>query len=154
MLKNKVKTNGFSLLEILTVIAIIAITAVFMAPSWKQYGQNRELENSANLLISHLKEAQQKTVTTQVKHLIRMAVLSNGYSLIKQSQPEEILSGHFLADEVLVSQITGLQNNEAVFNAAGGADLPGDIYLTHQQTQNQIKISLHPSGYVTWEDVE
>ncbi|MBU1131298.1 prepilin-type N-terminal cleavage/methylation domain-containing protein [Patescibacteria group bacterium] len=153
LIKKKIKKNnkGFSLAEVLTTLAIIIIIALVTAPAMKQYFNNLQLNNSAKYLISNLRLAQQYTVTQQKKHAIRMELWNNTYYLVKKEPVEEILQTFSLKNGTIFSSFSGLQNNEAVYNASGAVDYSGEVYLEHQASGHQTKILIKPSGYVTWE---
>lgn len=145
--------KGFSLAEVLTTLAIIAVVAIIIAPAINQYSANLELNNSTKYLISNLKLAQQNTVTEQKKHAIRIDLFANSYYLVKKEPVEEILQNFNLEEEVIFSAFSGIQNYEVVFNPTGAVDYSGEVYLTHQGSVNQNKIVIKPSGYVTWESI-
>ena len=141
---------GFTLMEMSAVLAIIVIITLISIPFFSSYNQNQALENSAKQLMSDLKLAQQNTVTQQIKYSIKMAPDSGTYTLIKKGNPDLTISTQQLDSHVIVSQITGLTGNEAVFNPTGAVDYSGEVYLQHNTSETQIQVSIKPSGFVTW----
>lgn len=141
-------------MEILTVIGIIIVLSLMAFLVLKNYQKFQDLKNSTKDFIGRLKLAQQYSVTEQIKYAVRIDLLNNSYYLIKKSVPEEVISSFLMSESVNFSSLSGLENNEAVFNPTGAIDFPGDVFLTHELTQEQTKVSLKPSGYVTWEMVE
>jgi len=143
--------RGTSLFEILIALAIVFIMAIIAYPNLKDYSQHQDLNNSSKEVIGSLKLAQQYTVTEQVKYSVKVDLLQNTYALYKKGNPDELIDSYTIADQVYFSQVTGLQNDEAVFNPTGAVDYNGEIYLTHQASGLATKIIIKPSGYVTWE---
>ena len=142
--------TGFTLMEMSAVLAVIVIMTLTIVPFFSSYNQNQALENSAKQLMGDLKLAQQNTVTRQIKYSIKMAPDSGTYTLIKKGSPDLTISTQQLDSHVIVSQITGLTGNEAVFNPTGAVDYSGEVYLQHNTSETQIRISVKPSGFVTW----
>ena len=141
-------------MEILTVIGIIIVVSSMTFLVLRNYQKSQDLKNSTRDFIGNLKLAQQYSVTEQVKYAARISILNNDYYLVKKSDPEEIIASFALAESINFSSQDGLVNDEAVFNPTGAVDFAGNVFLTHEQTQTRTKISIKPSGYVTWEFVE
>lgn len=142
--------EGFSLIELMVAIGVLVFIMLISAPFFNDYAKTQDLKNSVKQFIGHLKEVQQYAVSTQIKHSATVGISSNNYNLVKKTAPDVILETRYLQNQVIFSSTTGLTNNEVVFNAAGGADESGEIILRHQLTGQQIKITVHPSGYVNW----
>lgn len=147
------KKIGMSLIEVLIITSLIITLSFFVYPAFSAYSKNQGLKNSAKQIVADLRLAQQLAVTKQIKHSLRVIPMSYQYQIIKKGAPETVEADNQISSYVIFSQISGLVNNEAVFNSAGAVDYAGDIYLTHQQTGLIIKISIKPSGYVTIENL-
>lgn len=147
------REDGFSLIEVMTAISIFLIISVIGIINFSGYLENVELENSTKYLIGKLKLAQQYTVTTQLKHAVSFDLFSNTYRLIKIEQTLQTLENLSLEQGIIFSSITGIQNNEVVFNPTGAVDYSGEIILLSQESDKQTKIYIKPSGYVTWEKI-
>ena len=143
--------KGVSLFEILTVIAIIIVISLITYISLRGYQQNQDLKNSTKTVISRLKLAQQYTVTEQIIYGIGINISDRNYELIRKGEPDEIVDSFLLEENVYFSSISGLEDDEVIFNPIGAVDYDGEIFLTHQETNHQTKIIIKPSGYVYWE---
>ncbi len=148
------KESGLSLAEILVAMGIILILALLIYPNLKTYLNQQLLSANAEKFVGYLKLAQQRTVTEQLKYAIKVNLLSQNYYLVKKGSPDIVLENYSLAEPISFNQINGLVDNEVVFNPTGAVDFSGDIYLLHQQTNEQKKIMIKPSGYVVSEKVE
>lgn len=73
--------NGFTLIEILLVVAILAVVAVFAAVSLRNYGKNLELEETANAIRTDLKTARAKAMAGEsgMKWGVHFVNSSSGY---------------------------------------------------------------------------
>lgn len=147
----KIHQAGAALIQLLVVIGIVAVIAVVSFPRLTEYTNDLELKSSTKALLANLKLAQQKTVTEQVKYAVRLTPAGNNYFLVKKTDPEEVLENWSLNNNVYFSTITGLANNEAVFNFAGAVDFTGNVTLTHLDTGKQTLVNIKPSGYVSWQ---
>jgi len=143
--------KGYTLVEILAIVFIIFIISLVSFPTFRNYTQNLEVKGSTEKLLSHIKLAQQYTVSEQVKYAIRITPLSNTYYLIKKTEPEEVIETYSLDNKVYFANNIGIQNNEVSFNFGGGVDYAGQIFITHLYTEITALIDIKPSGYVNWQ---
>jgi len=147
----KIHPSGTSLIQLMVVMAILVIIAAVSFPRLTEYTNDLELKNSTKALLANLKLAQQKTVTEQVKYAVRLTPAGGSYFLVKKTVPEEVLASWLLNNNVYFSTITGLVNNEAVYNFTGAVDFTGEVTLTHLDTAKQTLVEIKPSGYVSWQ---
>ena len=147
------QNKGISLVEVLTVIAIIAILSLIIFPNLAAYNKNQDLKNSTKEVIARLKLAQQYAVTEQVKYSISVDLQNSSYQLLKKGSPDVVVESFQLADQLIFSDTEGLVNDEAVFNQSGAVDYSGDIFLWQNNTGFKTQIIIKPSGYVVWQNV-
>lgn len=147
-----IKPQGVSLLELTVAIAIIFIIAAITFPSFNGYLKYQDLKNSTKIFISRLKEAQQEAVTRQIKFAIELDSQTNDYRQLKLVQPAEVMAEYHLSEDVFFASTTGLLLNQAVFNPTGAADYSGEIFLESSQSGQRTKVTIHPSGYVSWQN--
>ena len=77
--------DGFSLLEVLVVIAIVAILAGFSAPSWLAFVNTRRLNNASDeiyLALRHTQRQAQKTKTTW-QFSLRENIVKNNEKIVQ-----------------------------------------------------------------------
>ncbi|PIT93928.1 hypothetical protein COU00_01690 [Candidatus Falkowbacteria bacterium CG10_big_fil_rev_8_21_14_0_10_43_11] len=148
MLKNtRQKQNGFSLLQLFTVIGIIAIMAAISIPALRQYQPSMKLKAEARQLASDLRYAQQLTITEQKMHYIEINSIDGRYSLVKQENPSAPLKTVNLEPGINFQAVTGFDNNRIIFNSYGAVSQAGQIILVNAQG-NAYTINVKPSGYV------
>ena len=144
--------KGFTLAEIIAVIIVIATVSLISFPTFKNYTQNLEIKSSTKQFISHLKIAQQYTVTEQIKYAIIITPLNNSYSLVKIGDPDVTIETYALDETGYFASNTGIQDNEVSFNFGGGVDYAGQVFITHLHAEITTLVDIKPSGYVNWQE--
>ena len=114
--------KGFSIAQLLIVLGIIAIVSAVTFPALFDYINNLELKNATKEVVINLKLAQQLAITEQIKHVLSFEMLSENYYLIKREDPDVILDSFNLPEGIFFSSITGLTDNEVIYNAGGSVD--------------------------------
>ena len=77
------KTKGFSLVELLIVIAIIAILGAMASIGWKSYVDNDNLRSAARMLQADMANAKQTSIAQGVHYHISIDVAGNSYAIEK-----------------------------------------------------------------------
>lgn len=78
---NDKSTKGFSLVEILTVMAILAIVLTISVPMFSSFVKNRNLKEAAAAFMSDIKSAKQKSMTENNRYIITIDNDNNDYSV-------------------------------------------------------------------------
>lgn len=138
--------GGFTLVEIMSVLAIIGIIATIALPTYRNITPILDLNGATRDVASDLRLAQQKAITEQDIYAVQFDILNNDYSLINDTLGETIFTKDIDSD-ILIQSITGLTDNKARFNATGAAIETGEIiFLNANNATSSIEIK--PSGYV------
>ncbi|MEK7167646.1 MAG: GspH/FimT family pseudopilin [Patescibacteria group bacterium] len=135
--------KGFTLWEILTVIAIIAVMAGVSLPAYQQFKPTLKLNAEARQLASDLRYAQQMAITEQTEYYLIINTEDKSYMIVKY--PSQTIQSHSL-DSISFGTITGLTADKAGFTATGAAKESGAIILTNGEDTKTVEIK--PSGYV------
>ena len=135
------------LLDVVVVFGIFALLATISIPYLKKYQPNLKLNAAARALTTDLRYAQQLTVTEQKIHLVDFDLTQDEYDILKIDSATTIIKSVDLDPEISFQEITGLTDNQAVFNYYGGVSQAGQIILTNANNATAT-INLKPSGYV------
>jgi prepilin-type N-terminal cleavage/methylation domain-containing protein len=138
--------TGFTLIEILTVVGIIAIVATISFPVYQNMRPNITLNAAARDLATDMRYGQQLAVTEQIVYNIIFNTSASSYE-IRNGDTDVLLRNKILPSGVTFLSITGLTDNIARFTATGAATESGTIILTNRKNK-QSTIEIKPSGYV------
>lgn len=142
--------KGFTLIEFLTVLAIIAIISAITIPMFRALRPGFQLSSAVRDLVTNIRCAQQLTVTEQVNYCVKLFLSEKKYQIIQCGESDP-LSEVFLPEEIATFDAAGFTNNEVEFNPYGAVKESGTISL--ENTKNKTKtIEVKPSGFVRTTD--
>ena len=141
--KNKKINRGFSLIEIMILLSVMAIILVIEAPNLKNYSDSLLLKSTTQNLIADLRQAQQRTVTEQQIYSIALNTGLNSYSLIRE--PSTVVQTKNLPSGTSFGLITGFTGNKISFNFVGAVAESGSITINNNTSKI---IDIRPSGYI------
>lgn len=139
--------RGGMLIDLLVALGIIALMSTITIPYLRKYQPNLKLDGAARNLAGDLRLAQQLTITEQKVHLVSFDLINDQYNILRIDAATTTIKTVSLDPEVSLKQITGLADNQAVFNYYGGVSQPGSIILTNTNNVDAT-INIKPSGYV------
>ncbi|MDD5032478.1 MAG: hypothetical protein PHR36_05600, partial [Patescibacteria group bacterium] len=125
------KNQGSLLLNVLVSFGIIALIATISTPYIRQYQPNLKLNATARDLTSDLRYAQQLTITEQAVYLVELDSGSDSYQILKGGVATTTIKTVEFDSSVNFQQITGLTENQVVFNFYGGVSESGQIILVN-----------------------
>ena len=135
--------HGITLIELLTVIAIIGILVGVAVPTLSHYLPGIQLNGSARTLSSNLREAQERAVTEQKSYSIHFTTDATPvyYQMIKIDGAEEIHKIN-LANNETVTLADTISDNEIIFSSDGSPTSSyGDITLRLNDVEKVINVS-------------
>lgn len=139
--------QGFSLVELLVVLTIFAITASSALVSINHWQPTWRLSAATRNLMVDLRYAQQKAVAEQVRHSVFFSQENNFYQIKRLDESPYIILQKTLPSGIIFSTISGFVGAEVVFNVLGGVDAAGAIILQNTSLQTKT-LNVRPSGSV------
>lgn len=143
--------RGYTIYEVLIIIAILGIIATITFPFYRQYIELYQLSTETRRLVLVLRRAQQATVTEQIPYYVKIFPGTNEYqylSLANPMQPPVVLETIELGTTTTISLVAGFTDDEIHFTPAGGAVETGTIMVRHTNGKEQT-IEVKPSGFIT-----
>lgn len=112
--------RGFTLVEILVVVSIIAIIAVFVSYRWQGAGIN--LVTQANQLVGDIRYTQALSVSSNQRYRL-VITSSNSYQIMNQAGAAIVMArggtSVTLSPGITFGSLTNLPNNLIAFNSQG-----------------------------------
>lgn len=137
--------SAFTLAEVLTVIAVLAIITTISVPFLRNMSLNGSLNSATKELASDLRLTQQLSVTSQDNHQLILNIADNSY-LIRNKEEQSTIKFNKLKEPVFLLSVTSPDGQTIEFNSTGAVTDEGIIILSNDTLEKTIEIK--PSGYV------
>ncbi len=134
--------DGFGLLELLLALAIMAILVAAALPNLQRYLAQRDLQQTARLLSTDLRLAQQYAVTQNEPYGLQYTSASAQYTLLRVSDGTVVKQVDLPATVVITSTFAG---NRAEFAATGApVQVQGGMFCLTDGT-GVLKVDVQPA---------
>ena len=138
--------QGFTLIEIFTIIGIIVVFSFVVAPVFRSYGPSLSLSGAVRELVTDCRYDQQMAITEQNEYCLKFFPVEKKYQVLKCGS-QTIIKEKILSSQIQSLTLSGLVNDEARYNPYGAVSQSGDVVL--ENIKNETKtISIKPSGFV------
>lgn len=152
------QAKGFSLIELIIVIAILGIVSAIAAPNFNKYRQNTNLKEAARDLASDISLYRQRAVAENIHYQIVFNQAANNYTVQRETtsgsgayadlvpavtkSPSAISGG-----SVIISDLTHLPNQWVTFEPRGTMSA-GSLTLQHTIRLSTATITTYFTGRV------
>jgi len=149
--------KGISLIELLTVIAIIVVLVGISIPAWRAFAPRFKLNKETERIVEELRFAQQRTVSEQIVYALEFDKEAETYTVVRFN-PDPDNPGEYILETVKtealdsvigINELYNLTDPEIRFTAAGGVVEAGQIELINQNMDTKL-IDVRPSGFIDY----
>ncbi|HOO41083.1 MAG TPA: prepilin-type N-terminal cleavage/methylation domain-containing protein [Syntrophales bacterium] len=140
------KRRGFSLVELMIVIALIGILSSIAIPSWNRYRQNADLKTAARGIAGDVFNMKQRAVSEQTRYRIIFDLANHRYQLIKGSTGNDVIQTRDLSEygPGITLTKTTFTNDTVNFFTRGTTDW-GTVSLKNSR-ESTATVTLNPVG--------
>ncbi len=154
-MQDKKNILGFSVIELLAVIAVFAIILAIGIPSLSHFSESASLRVECDTLVSSLKMAQQEAVSQQYNHVVKINTDQNYWTIIRQEPDTETpgvvtefdVQKRELQKNVFIKEIVGIEDSQVKFVPFGSVTDAGSIVLENKKG-SQCVVEISPAGFV------
>jgi len=141
-----IKRSGFSLVELMIVIAIIGILSSIAIPAWNRYRQNADLKTAARAIAGDFFNMKQRAVGEQTRYRITFDLANHRYQLIRGSIGNDVVQTRNLSEFGAGITLTGttFANDTVNFFTRGTTDW-GAVSLKNA-LESTATITANPVG--------
>jgi len=150
-MSNRKQPQGFTLAEMVVVMAVIAILAVMAVPSFLSYYRAAGLKSGAQQVVTLLNQARELAIKENRDLCVTLPTAAHmSYQLGSCAGGAWVGAGTDATGKInLQPGITVTTSTNPIFNYVGSA-LPAAVYtLTYTQTGATLTVSVTASGRVT-----
>ena len=147
----KKRTLGFTLIEMMVVIAVIAVLSAIAVPSFMEYARNQRLNGAARQVYTDLMNARQQSVTENKKIIVQF-VNNHQYQFVRDNDASETVT---TGDETLVLRDIQPEYSDVTFSAGfnpafrpNGTGKNPVITLTSSSTGKTKCITISTAGRI------
>ncbi len=133
---------GFSLLEVVVVLAIIAVVTTLAFARWQGYTAQQRLRYGAAQVATDLRQAQERAKAERIQYTVTFTASSSAYTIARSG-------GGFVENTRLPDQVTAMANQVVTFSAFGKPDAAYTI--TVQNSTGTGTASVNATGGITYQ---
>jgi type II secretion system protein H len=152
------RRNGFTLVEMMIVIAIMAVISAIAIPQWNSLRQNADLKAAARDLVADIAEAKARAISERLTYAMTFDAVNAQYQISRQQDhttnalvnvgaPKDIRRGHPVC---VTAAFASNPNDRLRFNVRGTTN-NGTITLENSRgSKANIKINITGRTHVTF----
>lgn len=136
----RLSNKGLTLLELLVVVAIMAVISLIAMPSFFQLRQNAQYREAASGISSVLRDARSRAISQNVQHSVCFDVDKNRYTLVSGACPSPLDDNadwvNFSPAVIMRRNTTCMDNTDTQisFNPTGASNAQYICVMTNDTT--------------------
>lgn len=130
MITSRLDRTGFTLVEMMIVIALLGIMLAIAIPAWMQFRPNTDLRTAARGVTGDFYNMKQRAVGEQTPYRIAFDRVNQSYQLINDSKNVIVQTKNFSEFDGSIELTTTFPNDTVNFFTRGTAS-PGSVTLTN-----------------------
>ena len=144
---SKTPDSGFTLLEIIIVIALIAVLAAISVPSFISWSKNLNYRQASKQITSMLREARTQAISTNLQYMVVIEPQNNCYEIYKGTLSYNTPPASFTT---LVQQVTAPSN--VIIRGGSGGTLTTNVSVTFNPNGTAIINTATDGGFISVND--
>ncbi|OPL12393.1 MAG: hypothetical protein AVO39_04270 [delta proteobacterium MLS_D] len=129
--------GGFTLVELMIVVALMGIMAAIAAPSFQTYMANNRLNGAARVVMTDLMYARSQAAMENVN--FKMEFSGNSYSIVRTDN-DEVRRSRNIQNEYY--DVTMTSNQDFIFRPNGTVTAAGTVTLTNSKGTKLVVVSM------------
>lgn len=149
-MKHAKNMRGFTLVEMMIVIALLGIMFAIAIPAWMQFRPNTDLRTAARGIAGDFFNMKQRSFAEQTPYRIVFDRVNQSYQLINDSTNVTMQTKNFAEFDGNIELITTFPNDTINFFTRGTAS-PGSVTLTNRRNSTAtIRVNMTGRTHVTY----
>jgi len=151
------RLSAFTLIEALVSVAILALVATFVVPTYQLILSQLQLNSATAQVADFIRLAEQKTVTEQQTYGVTFTTSATSVPLYlynANTNSKTTQTTLTLPSDISITEVSLGGSNDVTFATSGAPSVSGYIILTDSVRSRSREIDIRPSGAIINNEAE